>query len=345
MATAFQLVQDLHRRRAALSNRTSASVLAAWERIDKNNLDTGWDQLNGEMALAVYDGQLASATLSKPFVDEIVGDQAPPVLDDPRLYAGVAPDGRAVAPLLYGAVTETKRLTAAGWAVDRAYEAGAAFLAAAVQTMLADAGRNRDMVYGLGRGTRQYIRAVSPNACSRCAILAGIHSSAVAFPRHPNCQCVAVPVTDQSKLSLRRFSSPSSYFDSLSRAEQNKIFTNAGAQAIRDGADIFKVVNARRGAGGISYSGAIGRSTTPNSGRRLTPTQIGVKPDGSPLLVYTTREGTTRSGAFARQQRELNKQDPSRLTIKTRLMPEQIYRMANGDPDRARELLVRYGYL
>lgn len=43
----------------------------------------------------------------------------------------------------------------------------------------------------------------------------------------------------------------------MSPAEQDKAFGKAGAQAIRDGADIGQVVNARRGmysAGGVDYT-------------------------------------------------------------------------------------------
>lgn len=50
-------------------------------------------------------------------------------------------------------------------------------------------------------------------------------------------------------------SDPRAYFATLDEAEQNRIFTNAGAEAIRDGADIGRVVNARRGmtaAGGTT---------------------------------------------------------------------------------------------
>src|SRR5699024_8476972 len=45
---------------------------------------------------------------------------------------------------------------------------------------------------------------------------------------------------------------PYDYFSSMSEEEQNKRFTKAGAQAIRDGADINQVVNARKG---MSYAG------------------------------------------------------------------------------------------
>lgn len=341
MSQAERLTRQLHDRRLAISDTVNGEIQTLWKRINPNALDAGWDQLSGQFAMTVYEGQLASAILTKPYIDQIDRIQGFTPLDattDPRSYAGVAPDGRALTPLLYGAVTETKTVTGTGVRAYTAWESGAAFLAAAVKTVLADAGRMHDMTNMTARGYKRYVRTISPGACSRCAQLAGIYSSAVAFPRHPNCQCIATPLADSKKLGMKKFENPSDYFDSLSRAEQDRIFTKAGAQAIRDGADISQVVNARRKAAGISYGNR--QSTTPNSGRRLQPVKIGIRADGQPLLVYMTQEGATAYGSFGKKQT-----DASRLTKNIRLMPEQIYRMAGGNPEKVRILLIRYGYI
>ena len=72
---------------------------------------------------------------------------------------------------------------------------------------------------------------------------------------------------------------PRRYFDSLSEPEQDAAFTHDGAQAIRDGADIARVVNARRKgqvyeAGGRTYTREA--TTRRGTGRRvrLAPEQI-----------------------------------------------------------------------
>jgi hypothetical protein len=73
---------------------------------------------------------------------------------------------------------------------------------------------------------------------------------------------------------------PRVYFDGLSRAEQDKAFTIAGAEAIRAGADIGKVVNARRGM----RTATDGRLyTTEAAGRRprLMPEQILIEANGN----------------------------------------------------------------
>jgi hypothetical protein len=148
---------------------------------------------------------------------------------------------------------------------------GAGYLAAMVKTATADTARSADLTAAVGRKYTHYVRVVQPGACSRCAILAGIDSYDHAFKRHPACRCTAMAVDEVDASPARLFtSSPDDYFRTLTAAEQDRIFTKAGAEAIRAGADPVTVVSARRGAVGIDYSRSVlsGR-TLPNSGRRL----------------------------------------------------------------------------
>lgn len=96
---------------------------------------------------------------------------------------------------------------------------------------------------------------------------AGAKGSSGTYPR---CDCIHIPAREDSADDLR--TDPKAYFDSLTAAEQDRLFTKAGAEAVRSGADMARVVNARRGmyeAGGRSY-------TTEAAGRRprLMPEQI-----------------------------------------------------------------------
>jgi hypothetical protein len=137
------------------------------------------------------------------------------------------------------------------------------------------------------------------------------------------------------------YASPSDYFESLTSAEQERVFTKAGAEAIRAGADPVKVVNARRGA-----LTSTKRPDGSYSRASLQPTVIGRRADGTPLTVYATPEGTSARSSWARAQNDLYKTGDQRYrrTQTLRLMPEQIMSMAST-PERAVELLERYGYL
>lgn len=85
-----------------------------------------------------------------------------------------------------------------------------------------------------------------------------------------NCDCVHIPSREAIAGDVQL--DPRKTFESMSRADQDKAFTIAGAQAIRDGADPAKVVNARRGM----YAAGDKLFTREAAGRRprLMPQQI-----------------------------------------------------------------------
>jgi hypothetical protein len=196
--------------------------------------------------------------------------------------------------------------------VADALELGGNLLAMIADNEVADAGRGADQVaMAADRRVEGYVRVVSAGACGRCAILAGRwYRWNAAFQRHPHCHCQQVPATDRTS-AAGHLTDPHQYFDSLSRAEQDRAFTVAGAQAIRDGGDIFQVVNAQRGV-----------STVTVFGRNLS----------------TTTEGVTRRGLAGRRMRAAGVKSPVRLT------PQAIYELAS-DRDEAIRLLYRFGYL
>lgn len=178
-----------------------------------------------------------------------------------------------------------------------------------VATQVQDAARGAGSVaIASNYGASGYIRMLNPPSCSRCAILAGkFYRWNEGFKRHPKCDCRHVPSREDLAGDLR--TNPDAYFRSLPPAEQDRIFTKAGAQAIRDGADISQVVNARRG---------------------MSTAQIG----GRDVLVST--EGTTRRGIASRKRTGRN--------MSQRLMPESIYAVARDREDALR-LLRLHGFI
>lgn len=230
---------------------------------------------------------------------------------------GVAGDGRPVESLSYGAVTRSKQAIALGATVPQALVAGRKFLTLAGSTVLADTSRQQ---MSLELGTRHvggYIRMITPPSCSRCLVLAGQwYAANTGFERHPGCLCVHVPASEALSTDLRV--DPHAYFETLSAEEQDRVFTKAGAEAIRHGADISQVVNARRGM------------TRSQSGR-LIRNERG---------LYTTTEGMTRRGWAYQQQRYYRTHGP----VQERLMPESIIEIAKNQDDYVR-LLRLYGYM
>lgn len=327
--------------RIRLARRTGAQVTAIWRKQVKiNDLDAMWEVVAPQMVQAVSDGQVVAAKQSAGYLDALdtsYGFTAAPAALNVTAFSNVMGDGREIGPALYGAITNTKTDIAKGLAPISAFERGMSFIATIAQSAINDLGRSADRTLSSGKGYTRYIRVVGGSACSRCAILAGQYSAEDAFQRHVCCMCTTMPIEVGKKAPSGLHDDPKAYFDSLSADAQDKVFTNAGAEAIRQGADVQSVVNARRGAYGIGYSG---HSTVPNPVRsRLRPITIGRKADGSLLQVYATTEGTSARGRFGKSVGRYER------TTQVRLMPEQILKMANGNNARARELLERYGYM
>lgn len=346
MASPFELARRHQLSRIRIATDAVQRAARSWRTADLDYLDVSWGVIAPALVDQVSEAQRVAATQSDVFVDAAVaaqGGSAGTVTVNPDAFTGVMVDGREIGPAMYGAVTTTKTLIGRGLTESRAFEAGAAFLATIVQSAIADAGRQSDRVSMIGKQVTRYVRVISPGACSRCAILAGTDSAAKAFDRHPNCHCTACPLTEwDSPVPEGFFRSADDYFESLSPAEQDRVFTNAGAEAIRHGADIQNVVNARRNAVGP------GGLTEARSGLKAP---LGYDANGDRIRVFATSEGTTIRGAYGRaeyrRRQEMTKQagDRYRRTTNLRLMPETIVQMADGDADKLRRLLKQYAYI
>lgn len=226
--------------------------------------------------------------------------------------AMLAEQGISAATAASAVASSLAGYTAAGYSLATAIQGAqtAGMLALMVASEIQDAGRNGAFLGAVVRpSVTGYVRMLNPPSCSRCVVLAGkFFALNQGFERHPSCDCRHIPTSEDSGDLT---TNPSTYFDSLTAAEQDRIFTKAGAQAIRDGADIGQVVNARRG---MSKGQVFGRE------------------------MWHTLESVTRRSQWRR-----NGQSAARRPY--RLMPESIYALAQGDRDEALRLLQVYGYI
>jgi hypothetical protein len=323
-----------YRKQARIARLTANQIQALWRLLDTSDLTASWNaRIGPSIVQAVTAGQLASAALADDYVDEVVeaegadSDRAGEV--KPHAFAGAAADGRSLESLMYLSVITSKERIGRGLPVDDALMMGLRQALRMGSSEVTQAGRAAVGSSMTGQRTIQgYVRVVQPPACSRCIILAGKeYGWNKGFQRHPKCDCVHLPTTliARHQHRDRGFVDPNAYFSSLSRAEQDRVFTAASARAIREGADIGQVVNARRGM-----------YTTTAYGRTLR----------------ATREGTTTRGYFYRQERA---RDIARGRVPAnigrsyqltspRLLPEQIFELADSR-DEAIAMLRRFGYL
>lgn len=327
-----QIAEAFQKKAITRSGRAVQRVLKLWQRVPLGDLDTGWDLIAPELSLVVAQAVAQNAADAGTMVSRIASTDRVAAGDVivPNAFLGVDNSGRAMESLFHGAVTTTKQGIKAGMGAGQAFVAGSSYLASMTKTVIADMARSATSVASTGREYTRYVRVVNPGACSRCAILAGSDRFKKHFERHPACRCTSVPVRGDDDLD-DLIISPREHFESLSEAEQDRVYTKAGAEAIRLGADPIQVVGARRGAAGMRHKFAY--PVSPDKIRRMHQVPIGVRPDGTRIMGYVTVEGTTRFGTYG-----------SVSGGRTRLMPETIMQMTD-DVNMRRVLLRDAGYL
>lgn len=283
-AAVEQAARDRHAGQVAVALLASQGALAAWREVDLDNIPTSWLRLIPRVWLQLQAAQLTVARSARGYVERVVAvhnrtrrrPHRPSAGNlRPERLAGVAADGRQLPTLLYRPAITTLRAIEAGATPREAAAVGGFQLDTIVRTEVADTGRTATGVEITATPGLGYVRMVNPPACARCIVLAGrFYRWNQGFARHPRCDCIHIPAAEDRADDLT--TDPRRYFDSLTEAEQRRVFTVAGAQAIRDGADVGRVVNARRGM----YTSA-GRRLTREGTRsrgarrvRLMPEQI-----------------------------------------------------------------------
>lgn len=316
-AQAEDLARSHYRDQQAIVRRILALIVGLGRRVNAEDLARSWRGIDEELLAALVAAQEEAAAGGAAYVGRFGGNPAGELV--PASLAGVASDGRALRSLLAFPLARALRQRGDGASADDALAQMLRALAMIAGTQVADAGRaGAGVSMAANRTVIGYERVVQLPACSRCIILAGrLYSWSEGFARHPNCDCVHRPVSSiEEWRKARPGNFPTRIFDRMSRAEQDRIFGRAGAQAIRDGADIAQVVNAHRG-----MQTAGGR-------------------------VFTT-EGTTARGLAGRRLGQLAKVQGAKYRRSTiaRVMPEAIYEAAAGDRDEVIRLLKRFGYI
>lgn len=315
----------------------------AWNRVDPDRIALSWlDEVSGvlepfsrlqllaaEEGATYTDGTLAAQNITAPPEVELV----------PSAFVGWASDGRPLESLLETPAAVALDKVEQGAPVGDALDAGRVSAERIARTQIADAGRVAAGVDVVARPNVGWVRMVNPPVCSRCLILAGrFYRWSDGFQRHPNCDCVHVATNVSAARREGLVDDPNAYFRALSVEQQDRLLGKAGAQAVRDGADMNQVVNARRGMRAASVFGQDTLITLEGTTRRGIAGQRliaeGARLSGESAETVR-RQG--RSGVLTRTVTRQRVQIP-------RLMPESIYQYATSRADAVR-LLRRFGYI
>lgn len=237
------------------------------------------EDVGPKLTVLVLAAQLAAAREADTYAADVLNELAfgpgtiPGVLR-PQALVGVAGNGRPVQDLLGSTIGRTRAIQSRqGLDEAEALTEAQTFLEGVLETILADTARAaEEAALGARPWVAGYVRVAEPGACSRCLLLTGkFYVFNDGFLRHPRCRCTHVPAPDDRAALDRLMGSetPDRRFDALSREEQDATFGKAGAEAIRNGADIGRVVNARRGMTRAQvYGRDVKVTTTGTRGRR-----------------------------------------------------------------------------
>lgn len=271
-----QIAERHAARQVALARETSLQLRRLWRLIDPARIVASWGRLLPDALAVLGTSQATAAAGAGPYVDDVLEASGVGVTAagriNPGAFAGIASDGRPLASLLLAPGITALRQIKQGATPGRALASGRFTLDMITRTQVADAGR---VAVGTAIAARPevggYVRMIVGKTCARCVILAGRwYRWNEGFRRHPRCDCRHIPAAEAVAGDVA--TDPKAYFDSLDEAGQDELLGKAGADAVRAGADMAKVVNARRGmhtADGRLY-------TTEAAGRRprLMPEQI-----------------------------------------------------------------------
>lgn len=259
-----------------------------------DDFDASWDAIVADLTATLTAAQLGAARDAIEYIPAVLAetnqDDLPTADISAQRFAGTTADGRPTSGLLRSAVSTAKSAVGDGATVATALAAGGKWLDMAFLSEIADANRGASAASITVRPTiTGWVRMLNPPSCKRCAILAGKWFRwNEGFERHPRCDCRHIPASENVAGDF--VTDPYEYFKSLTAKQQDSIFGAEDAQAIRDGGDIFRVVNIRDRGLAVAKGWQARRYGTPT---RLTINDIYDKADGSrdKAIELMEREG------------------------------------------------------
>lgn len=239
------LAIEHYQKQQSIAAETVREVRALWAAMGED-FDLSWSRIALEVGDTIMAGQLAAAVTGRDSLTAELDDlglEQPSSDVDPYAFAGWTGDGVELDSATRTSVITAKNAVALGSTAAEALTAGGAWLErfAASEVTAANVGQRSASVAVTPK--TGFVRMLNLPSCRDCIILAGRwYRWNEGFERHPGCDCRHIPARE-SMSELR--TDPYDAFDSLTPAEQDRIFGKNDAHAIREGADIYRVVNIR----------------------------------------------------------------------------------------------------
>lgn len=227
------------RRQTALTTVRETSRL--WQSMG-DEFDVGWATIGEQVTLTAMAGMQQSAELGIAYTASQASGS--PLADlDVAAFSAADHRGLPLESTLQGAVVQTRMQVAAGASTAEALAFGGTWLAEVVASEVVRANSAAmDASIALTPSIAGYVRMLNPPSCKDCILLAGKWFRwNQGFQRHPRCDCQHIPASENASGDLR--TDPYALFESMTEQEQNRTFGRSNARAIREGADLYRVVN------------------------------------------------------------------------------------------------------
>lgn len=237
---------EQYRVQQGIAATTSAAIARVWRGMG-DDFDESWSTVRPQAVSILETGRRAAVANAVPYTAAVLAEtgQVHPAVGAlaPAAFLATAPDGRDIASLLDESVVKAKVAVAGGATADDALRLAGRWMSMVSLTTIAD---TRRMVYQadiIQRPTLTgYVRMLNMPSCDRCIMLAGKWFRwNEGFQRHPRCDCTHIPGAENVVGDAR--TDPYLAFKSMSPDEQERVFGRSEARALREGADIYKVVN------------------------------------------------------------------------------------------------------
>lgn len=285
------LLQDLPTLARSYKDVQSAQADLAVEQLSARwrrggpRFDANWTVMAAAVQALMVESQRAMVERAEVYVPAVMAQTSQRVESvatlDLDAFSGATANGYPVEYALGTTPIVAKKAVADGASPRQAMSTAGSYLSGSIVNILMTSALSAEKASMATAGATGWIRVVNGGACIRCIVLAGKrYRWNSGFERHPRCRCQHIPAG--MRLGSDWVTDPYEYFNSLDSSAQIKLMGSKGeAQAVRDGADIFQVANARRG---LSRSGRFTSTGTTRRGfagqrmpagyRRLTPELI-----------------------------------------------------------------------
>lgn len=240
---------DHYQQQQAISVAAAAQVDRLWRANLGADFDLGWNAIAEAVFTVVVAAQGAAAANGVGYVPTVLTEQdidaQQTAAVNPARFAGGTADGRPLETLLHGAPYVAKTAVGQGLSTQAALVQGGIWLQERVLDVIRDADRQAVQATMATTPTVQgWVRMLNPPSCKFCVMLAGkFYRWNQGFRAHPRCDCRHIPSSESIAGDLTV--DPYAYFKSLDGKMQDRVFGKNDAEALRQGADIYRVVNTR----------------------------------------------------------------------------------------------------